>query len=66
MSRLEKKVAEDKFLNDRDFSINLCKENISSLYLAWIAKIAVIIANMITLIINCLKKEFIEKLDAEL
>lgn len=64
-SGLGRGVVEGESLSNRDFSINLHKENILSSCLAWIMEIAVVTADVIVLTIDCLKKRSISRLDGK-
>lgn len=65
VSRSAREVAKEKSLSNKDFLINSRKKNILSLYLAWIAKIAVITENIIALAINHLREKSIGRLDGK-
>lgn len=53
VSRLGRGITAENSFNNRDFSIILCKEKILSLYFAWINARVVLMAELITLVINC-------------
>lgn len=64
-SGLEERVTKRKSFGNREFLINLCKKTISLLYFTWITKIAMAMADITMLAIDCLKKGFIDKLDGK-
>lgn len=61
----EEKIAKRKSFSNRDFLINLCKETILSLCLIWMAKIAMTMADITMLAIDCSKEGFIDKSDGK-
>lgn len=50
--KLKGRIAKRKFFNSNNLSINLCKDSISSLYLAWMVIIMVVILEIIVLEID--------------
>lgn len=57
ISRLKRRIIKRKSFNSKNLLINLCKDSILLLYLAWMIVIIVIIAKVIILVIdNCIKK----------
>lgn len=64
-SRSRGGVVKGESLSNRDFPIILRKKSISSPYLAWTAEIAVIIADITTLAIDCSREGPIGKLNSK-
>lgn len=64
-SKLGRRVAKEKFLSNRDFLIYLRKESMSLLCLTWTVEIAVVTANVTTLLIDYSRERFMSRLDGK-